>query len=124
MINRIFAYILDFYIVSLSQFFLFAIFNFLKTGVFHLSMLYVIENFKFLFIFFYLLYFFICEFVYGKTIGKKIFKLEVVYVKKDLKSIFIRTIVRLIPIDVFFILINRRTLHDILSKTNVVRIKS
>lgn len=123
MIKRIFAYILDLYLVSLSQFLLFAIYNFLQTGVFHLSMLYVINNFKFLFIFFYLFYFFVCEFIYRKTIGKKIFKLEVVYSKRDLKSIFIRTIVRLVPIDVFFILINRRTLHDILSNTNVIEKK-
>ena len=110
MIKRVFAYLFDCYLITTIQLVAYSIYNFCDTGEFRLSMLYVINNFKFFFIFFYLFYFFTGEYIYRKTIGKKIFKLEVVYSKRDLKSILIRTLVRLVPIDVFFILVYKKTL--------------
>lgn len=120
MLKRILAYLLDGYLITTIQLIIYSLYNYFVSGEFRLSMLYMITNFRFLFIFIYLFYFFICEFLWKKTLGKKIFKLEVMYEKRDLKSIIIRTISRLIPVDLFAILIYKRTLHDIFSRTNVI----
>lgn len=121
LIKRILAYILDVYLTSLVQLIIFSLYRFADSGVFRLSMFYVVKNFWFLYLFLSLFYFFTAEYFFQKTVGKKIFKLEVIFTNRNLKSIFIRTVIRLIPIDVFFILIYRKTLHDILSKTVVMR---
>lgn len=67
----------------------------------------------------FLLYWFISEYFFSATIGKKIFKLKVVATSNRFFQIFLRTLVRLLPFDLFFILINGKPLHDILSKTSV-----
>lgn len=120
LLKRFFAYSLDSYIINLIQLLLFSLYRFITTGVFRLSMLYIVNNFLIIYIFLYLSYFFISEYLYNKTVGKKLFKLEVIFAERDLKSIMIRTIIRLVPIDIFFILIFKKTLHDILSKTDVI----
>ncbi|MEC5157479.1 RDD family protein [Chryseobacterium sp. MP_3.2] len=123
MIKRVLACVLDIYLVTLIQLLMYTLYNFFRVGQFRLSMLYVIDDFRILFVFFFLLYYFISEYLFRKTIGKRIFKLEVIFTRRDLKTIIIRTIIRLVPIDVFFILIYKKTLHDILSKTDVVETK-
>lgn len=123
MIKRVLACVLDIYLVTLIQLLMYTLYNFFRFGQFRLSMLYVIDNFRILFVFFFFLYYFISEYLFRKTIGKRIFKLEVIFTRRDLKTIIIRTIIRLVPIDVFFILIYKKTLHDILSKTDVVETK-
>ena len=68
-------------------------------------------------------YFFISEIYFGKTLGKKIMKLKVVEKESKNKFItfFIRTISRLIPLDLAtFLIFENGLLHDRLSKTKVV----
>lgn len=120
LLKRSFAYILDIYIVSLSQLVLFSLYHYYYSGEFRLSMVYIIENFKILFISIGLVYFSLCEFFFSKTIGKKIFGLEVLFEKKSLKSILFRTLIRLFPLDLFFIIIFKdRVLHDYISNSYV-----
>lgn len=120
MYKRSLAYILDIYIVSLSQLILFSLYHYYHSGEFRLSMVYIIENFKILFISIGLVYFSFSEFFFSKTLGKKIFGLEVLFEKKSLKFILVRTLTRLFPLDLFFIIIfKNRVLHDYLSKSYV-----
>jgi len=68
------------------------------------------------------------EFFFKTTFGKLIFKLKIHYIGNNIffVSILIRTISRLIPFDVFFLLLNNENLllHDKLSKTIVVNNKN
>lgn len=121
LIKRTFAYIFDIYLVTLLQLICFSAYTYIKTGVLSLSMFNVLTNYRLPFILVFLLYFFFLEYKYHKTLGKKIFGLEILWINKDLKSIFIRTITRLFPLDVFFVFfIQNQLLHDFLSKTQVV----
>lgn len=74
---------------------------------------------------FYSFYYFIQEYIFNTTIGKLIFKLRVVsannYEKPTIVQILIRTLTRLIPIDIFFFFTKRPIgLHDITSKTVIL----
>lgn len=69
------------------------------------------------------IYYLLGEGMFGKTLGKKF--TYTVIVKKDgskasFGQIFIRSIVRLIPIDFMLIPFTDRTLHDIASNTYVI----
>ena len=120
-IKRFFAYAFDIYFVPVMQLLIFSLYRYITTGEVYPSMLYILQNFRILFISNYILYYFITEFLFNKTLGKKIFKLEVVYKNKTLLSILIRSLVRLFPLDLFFILIFKdKVLHDYLSKTLVI----
>ena len=69
------------------------------------------------------LYYFISESVLGKTIGKYITRTKVVNVKGELPSvisIFLRTILRLIPLDPISYLFNSVGWHDKFSSTYLV----
>ena len=69
------------------------------------------------------LYFFVSEMFFGKTLGKKLMKLKVIQTgnKNKFITIFIRTISRLIPLDlVTFLIFENELLHDKISKTKVV----
>jgi len=69
------------------------------------------------------LYFFISEMIFGKTFGKKLLKLKVEQSETNNKffTFFIRTISRLIPLDlVTFLIFENELLHDKISKTKVV----
>ena len=69
----------------------------------------------------FILYFMISEFIFSKTIGKKIMKLEVEFEKNRIASILIRSLSRLIPLEIVsFFYFENKLLHDILSKTSVV----
>ena len=80
------------------------------------------QNLKYLMILFYYLYYFILELTIGQTIGKIITKTRVVTVdnneKPSFTKIFVRTISRLIPIDLF----SSNGIHDSLSKTKLKKI--
>ncbi|MGI9651428.1 RDD family protein [Chryseobacterium sp. RLHN22] len=119
--KRVFAYLADMYIITLSQLLFFSIYRYSIEGEFKLSILYILNNYKYLFIFIYLMYFFVFEFYFRQTLGKKIFKLEVVFKNRNILSIIIRTLVRLIPVDLFLIILkSNKTLHDLLSGTEVI----
>ena len=69
------------------------------------------------------LYFFVSEMFFGKTLGKKLMKLKVIQTdnKNKFTTIFIRTISRLIPLDLAtFLIFENELLHDKISKTKVV----
>jgi uncharacterized RDD family membrane protein YckC len=70
-----------------------------------------------------ILYFFISELFFDKTLGKKILKLKIIQTDNKNKFItfFIRTISRLIPLDLAtFLIFENELLHDKISKTKVV----
>jgi len=71
-------------------------------------------------------YYSLQEYLFNTSIGKMIFKLKVVSAKANGKPTFsqiiIRSLSRLIPIDIFFYLFKRPIgLHDIISKTVVIK---
>ncbi len=69
----------------------------------------------------FLVYFFVAEVYFGKTVGKKAMNLKVIAEKNRYKSVLIRTICRLIPMDLItFIFLGDRLLHDYLSNTKVM----
>ena len=81
----------------------------------------------------YYLYYFILELTIGQTIGKIITKTRVVTIdnrvvtidnseKPNFKKIFVRTISRLIPIDLISYLFSSNGIHDSLSKTKLKKI--
>tara|TARA_B100000768_G_scaffold34234_1_gene32790 strand:- start:31135 stop:31527 length:393 start_codon:yes stop_codon:yes gene_type:complete len=84
------------------------------------------QNLKYLMILFYYLYYFILELTIGQTIGKIITKTRVVTVdnneKPSFTKIFVRTISRLIPIDLISYLFSSNGIHDSLSKTKLKKI--
>ena len=69
------------------------------------------------------LYFFISEMIFGKTFGKKLLKLKVEQSETNNKffTFSVRTISRLIPLDLAtFLIFENELLHDKISKTKVV----
>lgn len=88
-------------------------------------------KFKYLFNFGYLYfsvlfgYYFLCELFFARTLGKKFSFSKVVNnqnKRPNVLQILIRSLVRLTIIDMFFIPFLDKTLHDYISKTNVVEI--
>lgn len=84
------------------------------------------DTLKYIMILFYYLYYLSLEYFFGQTIGKMITKTKVVDVKTQseasLKSLLIRTLSRLIPIDFLSYLISSNGIHDLLSKTALKKI--
>jgi uncharacterized RDD family membrane protein YckC len=82
---------------------------------------------KIFFLFFLTLYYFLSEYYFGTTVGKYFTKTKVVNLENNrpkFYQIFIRSITRLIPIDLFtYFTTNERGLHDILSKTKLISTK-
>lgn len=75
---------------------------------------------------FFVLYYCLQEYLYGTTIGKRIFKLKVISAKAEAKISFSQALIRafivLIPINILFFFSKKPIgLHDILSKTIVVK---
>lgn len=117
-LKRIYAYLIDIIIISVPMYiFIFIFWNtFIKT---HPKDLVVIAlGIQFLP---FLIYFFISEAFFGNTIGKKIMNLKVVTENNRFICVLIRTICRLIPLDLItFVFFKDRLLHDYLSKTKVI----
>lgn len=71
-------------------------------------------------------YYFICEALFARTLGKLVSFTKVVTnnnKRPNVLQMLVRSLVRLTVIDMFFIpFLNDKTLHDYLSKTNVVEI--
>ena len=110
--------------------------NFLLDSIFYFLFLIVlmlifkevisIENVKWLSCILYFLYYFLSESLTGRTIAKVLTKSKVVSTREDdsyyLLRIFIRTLTRLIPIDIISFLFAQKGLHDIISNTSVDKI--
>lgn len=85
-----------------------------------------IENIKWISGVLYFLYYFIFEYFSGQTIAKMITKSKVVSSTDKYNyyfiRIFIRSLTRLIPLDIISYLFVSRGLHDWISKTSVIKI--
>lgn len=79
-------------------------------------------NFGYLFFTVLFFYYFLSELLFKKTIGKLVSFTKVVSNKgkPNILQVLIRSLVRLTIIDMFFFPLFDKTLHDYLSKTNVV----
>lgn len=75
----------------------------------------------------YFLYYFLFEYFKGQTIGKIITKSKVISTTMNdnnyLIRIFLRTLMRLLPIDIISYIFTSRGLHDRVSMTSVIQIK-
>lgn len=75
-------------------------------------------------------YYFFLESIFSRTVGKFFTKTKVIDTltlsKPSFLKVFIRTISRFIPLEVFYIFMNENnlTLHDLLSKTTVIYSKN
>lgn len=72
-------------------------------------------------------YYFLSELLFGKTVGKLLTKTVVVSKggnKPSVLSLIFRTLIRMIPIEGFAFLFGSAGLHDLLSKTIVIKEKS
>ena len=85
-----------------------------------------IENIKWISGVLYFLYYFLFEYFSGQTIAKMITKSKVVSSTDRYNyyfiRIFIRSLTRLIPLDIISYLFVSRGLHDWISKTSVIKI--
>lgn len=75
----------------------------------------------------YFLYYTIFEIKYQRTLGKVITKTKVVAYSEDTPSnidIIVRSISRFIPLDHFSFLFTRNGIHDMFSKTKVIKVDS
>jgi uncharacterized RDD family membrane protein YckC len=117
-VRRFFAFYIDFFATSFFTLMLYILFIFIKVSIpfLHYGYLYLYS--------FFLLYLFISELYFQTTIGKKIMKLDVVFLfeNKLFVHLFIRTVSRLIPFDLISIFLNdeQEMWHDKLSKTKVI----
>ena len=108
--KRIFAYFIDALVMD------FLILPLLIWSIF--EEIPIIFNFIIL-ISIYLLYFFICEFCFNKTLGKKIMNLKVE--NTSLTNVIKRTLARLIPFEPLSYFINEEKFwHETLSETHVI----
>lgn len=72
----------------------------------------------------YFLYYFIFEYFVGKTPGKYLTKTRVVNLnggRPSAKAVLIRTVLRIIPFDIISYLFGLTGLHDLMSKTLVIK---
>jgi hypothetical protein len=86
------------------------------------------ENVYFFSFIIYFLYYFLQEYFFNKTIGKFITKTEIITDYKNKKyyffQILIRTITRLIILDIFSYLFTNKGLHDLCAKTEIAKINN
>jgi len=84
------------------------------------------ENVKWISMLCYFLYYFLFEFVMGQTPGKIITHSKVISFTKNnnyhFSQIFIRTLIRFIPIDIISYLFSARGLHDWISNTAISKL--
>ena len=75
----------------------------------------------------YFSYYFISELIFGRTIGKLFTKTKVVSVSNkghpSIISVFIRSIIRLIPLDIISFLLFKKGWHDNFSNTTLTSTK-
>lgn len=82
-------------------------------------------SFGYLFFTVLFIYYTICELIFARTLGKLLSYSKVVNAQNkrpNVLQVLIRSLVRLTVIDMFFFPFFDKTLHDYLSKTNVVEV--
>jgi uncharacterized RDD family membrane protein YckC len=84
------------------------------------------ENVKWVSMICYFLYYFLFEYFTGQTIGKIITKSRVIPVSNDRTNFFLkifgRTLMRFIVFDLFSYLFTYKGFHDMISKTELVKL--
>lgn len=84
------------------------------------------EKVKWISVLVYFLYYFLFEFIGGQTPGKMITRSKVVSTtnKKEyfFTQILIRTLIRFLPLDMLTYLFSYRGLHDLITKTTVIKL--
>lgn len=84
------------------------------------------DDVKWISISIYFLYYFIFEFTNGLTLGKMITRTKIISLTENKDTsfiqIFVRTLIRFIPIDIISYLFFKRGLHDWISKTAIVKL--
>lgn len=118
-LKRVYAYLIDMVVVSIPMYTLILIFwdGFIASQPKNFLLIVICIQFLP-----FLLYFFISEYIFSKTVGKHIMKLKLEFSNNRLISVFVRTVCRLIPLDLIsFLLLKDKLLHDYLSKTSVVK---
>lgn len=117
-IRRFLAFYIDFFFTAFLSLLLYFIFSSL-----YINIPYIEYGYSYIYLIFFI-YIFICEFLFKKTIGKKICGLKVVFSGTKYFGCFIllRTISRLIPFEPFSVFMNTNQImwHDRFSKTQVV----
>lgn len=88
---------------------------------------FALENIKWIACILYFLYYFLFEYFKGQTIGKMVTKSVVVSTGGNNNfyfiQLFLRTVMRFIPLDIFSYLFAGRGLHDRISRTNTIDVK-
>lgn len=83
------------------------------------------ENIRWISVLFYFLYYFLFEYIRKQTPGKMITQTEVSGLMGNNNyyfiQIFLRTLMRFIPIDILSYLFSYRGLHDWISKTTIIK---
>ena len=83
-----------------------------------------VENMKGIAVVLYFLYYFLFEYITGRTLGKMITKTRVVSLTINHNNFFIRlifrTLMRMIPIDILSYLFSARGLHDRITMTALI----
>ncbi len=116
--TRVLNFLVDSFIVFLISYFLYK-------GLKYYAAMYrkPLINFGYLFFAVLASYYFICELLFARTIGKLASFTKVVNSqgkRPNIVQVFIRSLVRLTIIDCFFFPFLEKTLHDYLSQTEVV----
>jgi len=84
------------------------------------------DNIKWISILIYFLYYFLFEYFIGQTFGKIITGSKVISLQENKKyyffQVFLRSLMRFIPIDVLSYLFSYRGMHDWVSKTTIIKL--
>jgi uncharacterized RDD family membrane protein YckC len=103
---------------------LFVYFLLVLAVAYFLSPFFERQMLRWLLIAFYYLYYFLLELALGQTVGKMVTKTKVVSVEgKELsvRSILVRTFLRIVPVDIFSYLFSEKGFHDQYSGTMLIK---
>lgn len=111
------------------------LFNFLIDSLFFLVLVFILallmksylsrQDLFPVFITIYYLYFLVCEFMFGQTIGKYLTKTKVVGSDERPPSfwnVLVRTLLRMLPFDFISYLVYSQGIHDKFSKTKLIKL--
>jgi uncharacterized RDD family membrane protein YckC len=120
-VKRIIAFYIDAFLAAILAFFICYIYN---NGLINFDDFLQVKRLGITQSIIIILYISITEYIFNRTLGKKIMGLQVMFFNsegKKINSIVIHTLSRLIPFDIVSFSINNGDLwHDLLSKTKVV----
>ena len=84
------------------------------------------KDIKWISIVLYFLYYFLLELIFKQTFAKMITRSKIISITQNEKylliQVFLRTLIRFVPIDIFSYLFVFQGLHDRLSKTTIIKV--